>query len=247
MTRQKIFLAVFCILGSVVSSPANADDLRMTASPWSPYVDANIDENGFAVALVTEALERAGYSASMVVEPWPRALEATVNGDYDVYCTLWLTEDRATTLAFSEPYLENPIIFVKRSESNFAFHNRAELIGLKVGIVNDYAYREQAYDTTGIEITEAGSVRENLNGLLAGDIDLVVADGRVALYEVNQLLAADVLTVLRQPLNTRGLRIAVSKKRADHEEIIAAFDEAIVAMKEDGTYNTILALYRINY
>lgn len=68
----------------------------------------------------------------------------------------------------------------------------------------------------------------------------------IAGYEVNQLLAADILTISRHPLNTRRQRIAVSKKREDHEKIIAALDEAIVAMKDDGTYNTILVLYRIN-
>jgi polar amino acid transport system substrate-binding protein len=219
----------------------------MTASDWPPYVDANMDKKGFAVVLVTEALKRAGYSTSLTIEPWPMALEATQNGSYDVDCALWFTEERATTLAFSKPYVENPIIFIKRSESDFEFRDRSDLSGLKVGIVHDFAYREQAYDTTGIELVEGDSVRENIRRLLAGDIDLVVADGRVALNEANQIQAAENITIIRQPLSTRGLRIAVSKSRADHSEIIAKFDQAIASMKDDGTFNTILATYRINY
>ena len=247
MIRRTVVSVLYCVLGSTPAFVAHADDLRMTASGWPPYVDANIQKNGFAVVLVTEALKRAGYSASMAIEPWPRALEATQNGDYDVNCTLWYTEDRASTLSFSEPYIENPIIFIKRSESDFEFRSRSDLSGLKVGIVHDYAYREQAYDTTGIEVVEADSVRENIRRLLAGDIDLVVADGRVALHEANQLLAAKNITVMRQPLSTRGLRIAVSKSHADHREIIARFEEAIAGMKNDGTFNTILATYRVSY
>jgi len=247
MIRPTLIFALFYVFGFTMSVPVTADELSMTASPWPPYVDNNMQKKGFAVALVAEAFKRAGYPTSMAVISWPMALESTQDGDFDVYCTLWFTPDRAATLAFSEPYIENPITFIKRSESDFQFRDRADLNGLKIGFVADYAYREQAYDTSGFEVTEASTVSENIQRLLAGDIDLIVADGRVALYEVNQHFAAKKLTVLRQPLNTRGLRIAVSKKRTDHDEIIAAFEEAMATMKDDGTFNTILASYRVNY
>ena len=247
MIRLRLCLALVCTLGSIVAFPSGAEDLRLTASTWPPYVDDKLYRNGFAIALVSDALERAGYKTSMVVEPWPKALQGTQIGDYDIYCSLWFTNERATTLAFSAPYIDNQITFVKRSDSDFQFRDRTDLNGLRIGIVNDYAYSEQAYDTTGIEIMEAGNVRENIGRLLSGDIDLVLADRRVALYEINDLMAAKKFTVLPQPLNTRGLRIAVSNKRADRREIIAAFEAAIAAMKDDGTYNTILANFRVSY
>jgi polar amino acid transport system substrate-binding protein len=239
--------ALVCLLALFSGLPTAAEDLSMTANIWPPYVDDDLAKNGFVIALVSAALERAGYSTSVVVEPFQEALEATKAGDYDVYCNLWLTSERASTLAFSEPYIENEITFIKRAESYFTFRDRADLNGLRVGIVSDYAYSQQPYDTTGITVSESGSVKENIKRLLSGDIDLVLADRRVAMYEVNELRVAKNITVLPQPLSTRGLRIAVSKKRADHKDIIAAFDQAITAMKADGSYNAILASYRVNY
>jgi polar amino acid transport system substrate-binding protein len=239
--------ALVCLLASFSGLAAGAEDLSMTANIWPPYVDDDLSQNGFVIALVSDALERAGYKTSVVVEPFPKALEATKAGDYDVYCNLWFTSERASTLTFSEPYIENEITFIKRAESDFIFRDRADLKGLRVGIVSDYAYSQQPYDTTGITVSEAGSVKENIRRLLSGDIDLVLADRRVAMYEVNELRAAKSITVLPQPLSTRGLRIAVSKKRADYKEIVAAFDQAIAAMKTDGSYNAILASYRVNY
>ncbi len=118
--------------------------------------------------------------------------------------------------------------------------------GLRIGIVDDYAYREQAYDTTDIEITISGSINENIKRLLSGDIDLVLADRRVALFEINELAAAKQFTVLPQTVNTRGLRIAMSKNRADHREIISAFEQSIAAMRSDGSFNAILATYRVS-
>ena len=113
-------------------------------------------------------------------------------------------------------------------------------------MVNDYAYSAQPYDTTGIEITESGSVKQNIERLLNSEIDLVLADSRIAFFEVDQLRAAKRITVLPKPVITRGLRIGVSKQRPDHAEIVAAFNRAVTQMKEDGSYNSLMANYRIS-
>jgi polar amino acid transport system substrate-binding protein len=247
MIRATVLMLFVSMLGSMVTLPAAAEDIRMTGSNWPPYVDDALHGDGFVVALVSDALKRAGYQAKMNVEPCPLSLEATQAGRYDVFCSLWYTDERAETLAFSEPFIENNITFIKRSDSRFQIEDRTDLMGLRIGVVDDYAYREQAYDTNGIEVTIAGSVRKNIERLLAGDVDLVLADSRVAFYEVNELGVAKNITVLRPALNTRGLRIAVSKSRADYQEIIDAFNVAIAAMKADGSYSSLLANHRISY
>ena len=240
-------LVIFVLLfGFSATLASGAEVLRITANVWPPYVDDKMSGNGVAIALVTEALERAGYEVKLGLEPWPKALEATREGLYDIVCSIWFTEDRSATLAFSEPYIENHIKFVKRSNSDLQYHDRSDLDGLRIGIVNDYAYSAQPYDTTGIEVTESDSVKNNIERLLNDEIDLVLADSRVAFYEVDELRAAKRITVLPKPVITRGLRIAVSKQRPDHAEVVAAFDRAVAQMKEDGSYNTLMANYRIS-
>jgi len=44
----------------------------------------------------------------------------------------------------------------------------------------------------------------------------------------------------------RGHRIAVSRTRPDHDEVIEAFEAAIASMRSDGSYNQLLANYRIS-
>jgi polar amino acid transport system substrate-binding protein len=245
INRRKLFLTgMLLALNATVATGGEA--LQITANVWPPYVDDKMSGNGVAIALVTEALERAGYASQLVLQPWPGALEATQQGVYDIVCSLWFTEDRAATLSFSEPYIENHIKFVKRSDSDILYNDRDDLDGLRIGVVNDYAYSAQPYDTTGIEVTKSGSVKENIQRLLNKEIDLVLADSRIAFFEVDQLSAAKRITVLPKPLITRGLRIGVSKQRPDHAEIVAAFNRAIKQMKEDGSYNSLLANYRIS-
>ena len=52
--------------------------------------------------------------------------------------------------------------------------------------------------------------------------------------------------LLAPVLESRGLRLGISRKHDDHEQIVADFDAAIAAMKADGTYNNILGQYRIS-
>ena len=225
---------------------AEAQELEMTASTWSPYVDGRLYEHGVAIAVAGTALERAGYNPSLTVGSWPQVLIATQNGTYDVLVGVWFTDERSAELAFSEPFLNNEIKFLKRSDSDIRYRSIDDLIGLRIGVVNDYAYSREAVSTTGIDIAVAGSVRENVESLLAGELDLVLADARVAIYEVNQLVAAKNVTLLPEPVMTRGLRIAVSRARPDHNEIIEAFNAAIVSMRSDGSYDSLLANYRIS-
>ena len=237
-------LVLACLLAGP-GSPAEAEALRLTASEWRPYVDSDVERSGFAVALVSRALERAGYEVSIDIGPWPQALDDTISGKYDVFATLWFTEERANSIFFSEPYIENELAFVRRSGSDIYFREREDLLGLKIGVVDDFAYSSESIDTTGIDIVSSGNVTENIARLREGDLDLVLADRRVAMAEINERSLAKSFDVLSRPLIARGLRIGVSKQREDADAIVAAFEKEIAKMREDGSYNAILATFRV--
>ena len=237
-----IILPILLLLAGI----SVADELKVTASSWPPYLSENLYENGVAVVLTGEVLRRAGYQSTVTIEPWPAALEETMAGTYDVVTSLWQTEERLAELSFSKPLLTNYIVFVRKDASGIVFNDRSDLDGLRIGIVEDYAYREEPYDTKGIDISAAGSVRDNIRKLLADELDLVLADGRVAAYEIDQLIAGKELSIIRKPLATRSLRIAVSRQHPDHDQIVAAINDSIAQMQADGSYNEILATFRIS-
>jgi len=238
-------LAALAFSLCVSISPANADELRLTASDWRPYVDTQVQRSGFAVALVSRALERAGYDVSIDIGPWPQTLEDTITGKHDVFAALWLTDERAKSIVFSEPYIKNEIVFVRRSDSGIRFRERKDLLGLRIGIVDDFAYSSESVDTADIEIVSSGSVKDNIAQLRDGELDLVLADRRVALAEINERALAKLFDVLPDPIITRGLRIGVSKERDDADAIVAAFEDEIAKMREDGSFNAILATFRV--
>lgn len=225
---------------------AHAQELKVVASVWDPYVSASMERNGVAPALVRTALRRAGYRVQLYLDDWPRSLTATEAGDFDAIVGVWYTDERAGVLAFSEPFMQNRLQFMKRAADDIQLRNRDDFVGLRVGIVEDFAYSEQQYDTTGIDIVSGGSVGENVDRLLANELDLVLGDHLVLRHEADQRRAAKRLEILPLVLESRSLHLAVSRKRPDHSQIVTAFDKSIAAMKADGTYNSMLANYRIS-
>lgn len=244
----RLCLLVGLALGPAAGSAVAGEPLRVTASVWPPYVDEALSDRGLAMSLVTTALQRAGYSSAAKLEPWPEALEATMAGKYDVLASVWHTKERAQALSFSQPFITNQLKLIKRRDRDLVVRDVSDLEGLRVGVVADYAYTEDAYRPTGLHLVAGGGVIDNLRALNERKVDLVFADERVALYELNQKLMAQVKDVIVLPRTwvERGLRIAVSKKNPQHRQIVEAFDRAIGEMRQDGSYFAILAQFRVS-
>ena len=74
---------------------ANAESkpLKVAGSVWPPFIVDKGAEKGAATALVTEILKRAGYKTEVSIETWPRTLEGTSAGIYDVIIAAWKTKE----------------------------------------------------------------------------------------------------------------------------------------------------------
>lgn len=240
---MKIIVAILIIFLTFSSaSLTSANELKVTASTWPPYVGQQLPENGLVVNLVNVALTRAGYTTTLTFDTWPRALEGTKIGIYDVIAGAWYSDERSKYLAFSQPFIINEVKFIKRKGRPIVYDTLADLRGLLIGIVRDYAYGAEFDNATYLIKVPQNHVIQNLNNLFSGRIDLTIADERVARYELRQYMGGDMseLAFLPKPLSAKGLHIAVSKRRSDHAKIISDFDSAITAMKKDGTYVEIM-------
>ena len=238
----------FVMVLYLLCSPVFAAELKLVASPWPPYVDSGLQKNGVAMHLVTEGLRRAGYESNITIETWPQDLEAAKKGRHDVIAAVWFSEQRTEFLTFSEPYVINAAHFFKRRDTQHTFKTLADLTGLNIGVVEGYAYGEPFYMASDFKRVSHGTVSENLRSLVDGNLDLVLADSRVALYELNTNIHSGIkqVTMLEIPYATKGLRIGVSKQHPNHEKIIEDFNSAIATMKEDGSYAQILASHRVS-
>ena len=233
---------------AVCSTAAVATDVSVVHSGnWAPYADEALPGHGLAIDLVTTALKRAGYTPVVNIDSLDRILEGGKLGVYDVFATPWFSDERNQYLHYSEPYLESYIRFIKKKDKKFDFESFADLKGMMIGIVADYAYDETFNQSRNlIKISERNLI-QNLLKLTQGRIDLTLDDELVLQYEINQYMPNSMadLQLLPKPLAVRGIHIGVSRENPDHEKIAAAFDKAIADMKKDGSYELIVSKHYI--
>lgn len=244
------FLRPCFLLLLLTGLPVQAEEadkpLKLVSSTWPPYVEKDAPGKGAAMDLVSRVLSRAGYDTVISIDSWPRSLQGSEIGIYDVLATAWFTEDRNRELQFSDPYYENVVRFIKRKDSPVRFRNYADLQDLIVGIETDHAYGEEFERAQGFLRIAKSHMIQNLLLLQQGRIDLSLGDEWVIRHTLTQYFpnAVNEFEFLGRPVSRRGLHIAVSRTRPDHEEIISAFNNALAAMKADGSMKKLLDKYR---
>ncbi|HID48724.1 MAG TPA: amino acid ABC transporter substrate-binding protein [Chromatiales bacterium] len=247
-TFFRITLLVLLVL-VMSTAPLRAGDdkvLKLASSSWPPYADKTMPEKGFGIDMVSQILKRAGYTTEITIASWPRVLQGTSIGIYDAIPTAWYTPERDKMFHFSEPYFENVIRLVKLKDRPIKARSLADLKGLLVGYVTDYAYGEAFNKATNIVKLPSNHVIQNLMLLQRGKIDLTLGDRWVIRYELTNYMPNSIkdFEFIGKPVTKRKLHLAISRSRPDHEQIAAAFNKALKEMKADGSYEKILDKYR---
>lgn len=248
MTKRLYELASLLLTLCVFSASSPATDLNVVHSgKWPPYADASLPGQGLAVEIVTTALKRAGYTTFIRIDSLDRILQGGALGVYDVFATPWYSDARNQYLDYSKPYLKSDIRFVKKKGKDFTFDSLADLRGVMVGTVQDYAYDEDFNESRDIIKIPERNLIQNLLKLTQGRIDLTLDDELVLQYEINRYMPNSLseLEFLPKPLAVRGIHIGVSRENPEHAKIVAAFDKAIQEMKKDGSFDLIVAKHQI--
>ena len=233
------------LLFSVVVAHVQAQNINVFANIWPPYVDKALPENGLAMKIVKESLARSGYVMNLRLEKWENALQGAKIGAYEVIGAIWKNHARQKDLIFSHPYLKNNIVLLTRTDSTMEFKSLNDLRGLLIGILKDYAYDEKFMADASILKFQANRLTQNLIALENAQLDAVVADKRLALYELKTFMGINrsKFRFLPNHLATRQLYIAVPKGSAQGQTIINKFNKGLAAIKKDGTYEKILESY----
>lgn len=236
---SKLSLIIILLLTAV---SARAEQLRMVADEWPPYVDPTSPGGGLAIDLVSAVFSRAGYSTQLTVDDWSRDLEGASIGVYDVVANIWYTDERAQYLDYSDPYLLNDVRFVKRKGTDIEFEDYRDIRGLVIGIVKDYGYPQGFLKAGGLTKVANDALVLALTDLVEGQCDLVIDDKHVLEYTARKYLpdSENRLEFLPRPVGLEQLHIAVSKANPRHAQIVDDFNRTLRAMKSDGTYGRIL-------
>ncbi|MDR3479174.1 MAG: transporter substrate-binding domain-containing protein [Burkholderiaceae bacterium] len=240
---------ICCACFTVSAVAADAQTIKLVTGNYPPYeYEEDGDIKGMAVTLINEAARRCNIAVKIQVVPWARALREAEEGLVDGVFSAIMTPERKQKLNFTtQPIVPLMVsIFVKRGSPVKYDGHIAKLRDYRIGILNQFsngvAFDDAVKSGTLKNIDVVDNADLNVKKLMAGRIDLMVNNTYGAYFLFRKYgIAGDVVELL-PPLDNSPAFIAFTKKR-DMNTVRNAFDNALVSMKKDGTYQRIVASF----
>lgn len=209
------------------------DTVRLaTEGAYPPYNFLNDqgEVDGFEIELGNELCRRAELSCEWVTNDWDSIIPNLVSGNYDaILAGMSIVPEREEVIAFTQNYLRPlPSAYVGLSED----------VDTQGGTVAVQAATIQAAHVaeSGATPLEFATPDETVAAVRSGEAEAVLAD-KDFLAPLVEASGGELVFVGEDISLGNGVGIGL---RQSDEELRGTFDEAITAMKEDGSLNELI-------
>ena len=247
MKKIALALAATFALGSA----ALAEPLKIgvAAEPYPPFTSPDASGNwvGWEVDFMNAICKQAALDCVITPTAWDGIIPALTAGQIDVIMSsMSITEERMQFIDFSNKYYNTPSTVVAAKGAGVTADPAGltgKILGVQVSTIQD-AYTQKYFAPVAAEIKTYQTQDEANQDLSAGRIDAVMADS----LAMDAFLASDmgkeccenVGNVADDPA-ILGLGIGFGLRKGD--PLMATLNDAIKAIRADGTYDAITANY----
>lgn len=255
---MKTWLAALILLSPFFTKALAEPDRVLQAStlnyPPYQYIE-NERPKGIAVDMIKEALTRAGpYQVDFKFYPWKRAVHLTEHGQSDLLFNAGKNRARHQWGRYVNSVLiEQSYVLFKRKNHSFSVSpdysdTQDKVISIRSGyLYGDGFFRQAIDDGRFLAVMHSDSTAQSVKQLLNKRIDMFIGDQLPVLYYIKeQGLEDQIDMVLYDNAKLEVLYwptyILFSKKRVS-PQLVSKVNQAMEAMKLDGTYDQIIRRY----
>ena len=250
MRKTLQFIAAAAMLVAATSMTASAGDkLRIgVEGAYPPFSWKEPDGTlmGFDVDIANALCAKMGRECELVEQDWDGIIPALLARKYDaIIASMSITPERKKRVDFTQKYYNTPAKFVAAEGSSLDFNPgglKGALVGVQRGTTHQ-CYMEKLFPDA--ELKLYGTQEEVFLDLSAGRIDAQISDSTQALegflsQDAGKGFAFAGGDQFDLECYGEGAGIAIRKGEDDLRE---AFNMAIKAIREDGTYKEINEKY----
>lgn len=237
----QLALATPVLAQSALEQVQQAGALRIgTEGTYAPftYHDSTGALVGFDVEIGREIAERIGVEAEFVEGPWDGLIAGIDANRYDVVINqVGINPERQAKYDFSEPYIASRAALVVRAD-NEEIQSFEDLAGKRAAqtLTSNFGKLAEEY---GAELVPTEGFDQSIALVLQGRADATINDSLSFFDFQKQQPDAELKIVATQPdADFSGVLLAKGKP-----ELLAAINEALAAIKADGTYAEISEKY----
>ncbi|OMC72548.1 cysteine ABC transporter substrate-binding protein [Paenibacillus sp. FSL H7-0326] len=209
-----------------------------TYRPYN-FLNDNKEMDGFDADIAREVAKRLGVEVEFVSQEFSGLTPSLQSKKIDaIISQMTITDERKQALDFSEGYITNQVKIIVKNDNNDITKLedfKGKTIGVGLGTNDETYLRNEVLPKVGdFTIKTYDDVITSLKDLDAGRIDATINN----LYALKPIIDSNGFKIkaVGEPIKSDQAGIAVRK---NNPELVAALNEALQGMKEDGTYNTI--------
>jgi len=233
-------LSVSAFAGTTLEKVKAAGEIAVGNSPDYPPFESigdNGERVGFDIDLLAAMSEKMGLKIKWVTMEFAAIVTAVQSGQVDMGMSGFsITPDRAKQVSFSAPYIASGQVIVTRPDSKIA--SAADLKGKKIAVQLGTTGEQQADKIEGAEVVKPESYNIAFMMLRNKAADAVIADLSVA----DEYMKQGTFKRAGEPLSFEEFAI-ISRKGND--PLLKALNEALEAVKKDGTYDALVKKWNL--
>ena len=237
---KKLILTATAILALGTAAQAQ-DTVRIATegayAPWN-FIDDSGAPAGFEIDLGNAICEQAGISCEFILNDWDSIIPNLLAGNYDVIMAgMSITDERLETIDFTQNYFPpDPSRFIAPAGADI---DPGTLEGKRIGVQGGTIQAAYAEENLGGNntVVSFGTADQAMADLGAGNLDTILADGAY-LEPVVAASSGAFEFVGEDVMIGNGVGGGLRK---DEAELKATFDDALTALKQDGTVDELIA------
>jgi len=238
---KQLILAAAALLALTLSAEAQTVKLGSEgAYPPYNYVDEAGKLGGFDIDVGNEICKRASLTCEWVANEWDTIIPNLIAGNYDaILAGMSITDERKKTIAFTQDYFPpDPSTYIAPVGKNLSLDTPSGLrIGAQGGTIQaNWLEQNAKANNTLLTYETADQALADLN---AGNLDTILADKS---YLAEAATASNGALELTGPELAIGGGVGVGMRQTD-TDLLKKFDDALTAMKKDGTLDALITLY----
>lgn len=227
-----LVLLLSLALSACSSTPAPTKVRVATDATWPPFemVDESSKEIiGLDIDLLKAVAEKGGFEIEFINVGFDPLLAGISQCQYDAAISaITITEERAKTMGFSDPYFEAGQVVTVRTD-NMDITGKDSLVGKVVGAQIGTTGAIEVGTMQGVTLKTYDDVGLAYQDLMNGQIDAVIADNPLALGYVGQ--NPDKLKTVGDVFTDENYGIAVCKTNT---ELLEKVNKGLAAVKAEG-------------
>jgi arginine/ornithine transport system substrate-binding protein len=254
---KKVWILLIVLTLAISAGAVQAKDWKVVrigvegAYPPFSYMTPDGKLEGFDIDIARALVAAMGAEVKLIPQDWDGIIPALLARKYDaIIASMSITEERKKKVAFTDKYYNTPGKFVCKKGAMKEF-TRAEVaqatkgksIAVQRATIHDRFVTEQGGE--GVKVKRYGTQDDAYLDLVAGRVDMLLADS-VAIDDGFlkkpegqgfQFIGPDLSEV---KYFGEGAGIAIRKQDTD---LVELFNQAIVKIRQDGTYKKIQDKY----